>query len=85
MSVYNSQKDRINYACKVIINGGPCSRSFDTCFEMNDSDEVTHAILRRSLKNPRLLQGLQSNKTLRFDYIKELDRERYGAKAIYLD
>jgi hypothetical protein len=34
------------------------SRSFDTCFEMNDGDAVVTALVRRAQKNPKLAAAL---------------------------
>lgn len=83
MSVYTSRSERIDYAVRTITKGGPYTRTFDTCFEMNDGDAVIHAILRRSLRNAKLRAALEKNHGLLFDSIKQSDRERYGAAAIY--
>ena len=56
MDVYNEGafEDRVNYAASVISKGAQVhnARHFDTCFEMNDGDVVTAALVRRTLKNP---------------------------------
>lgn len=84
MSVYTSYADRVNYACRVILNHGPYTRAFDATAEMGDGDKVTHAILRRSTKNPRLLAAIKHDNNGRwFDSLVKLDNERYGDAAIY--
>lgn len=45
---------RVNYAAQVISNGRETTRSFDTCFEMSDGDQVAAALLRRAENNPKL-------------------------------
>jgi hypothetical protein len=40
-----------------VVNGG----AFACCFEMENEDEVVLAILRRGLKNPRLLAALENS------------------------
>ena len=49
---------RVNYAAKVISQGGNTTRAFDSCFEMYDGEEVATILYRRSLKNPRLRENI---------------------------
>jgi hypothetical protein len=59
-SVYDAENfaGRVNYAATVISRGGRCTRHFDTCCEMYDSDAVVVALYRRSLKNPALAANM---------------------------
>ena len=43
---------RIEFAAAVISRGGNTTRSFDTCFESNDGDMVSAALVRRAKANP---------------------------------
>lgn len=54
MSVYQSDnfKGRVTFAAGVISSGGRTSRSFDTCFEMNDGAAVAAALVRRARARP---------------------------------
>lgn len=45
-------KTRVNFAAGYISAGRETTRSFDTCFEMNDGVAVAQALYRRTLKNP---------------------------------
>lgn len=59
---------RINYAARCIMSGHTGGRSFDTCFEMGDGDEVVAALVKRARRNPRLaakLKGVISESSLR--------------------
>jgi mannose-6-phosphate isomerase-like protein (cupin superfamily) len=50
---------RVDFAARVISAGRHIeSRSFDTCFEMNDGDAVAVALYRRSRRNPKLRANL---------------------------
>jgi hypothetical protein len=49
---------RVNLACSYISAGRRTSRTFDTCFEMNDGDAVAVAVYRRSRRNPKLRTNL---------------------------
>lgn len=53
-SVYDPDNfmGRVNFAASYISAGRPTTRSFDTCFEMNDGDAVATALYRRVQKNP---------------------------------
>ena len=55
---HNAFAYRVSFAAAVMLRGGRTTRSFDTCFEMWDGDEVAAAIWRRSLKNPKLAAAL---------------------------
>lgn len=60
-SVYDGDNfaGRVDYAVAFISNWrGDGTRSFDTCFEMNDGDAVCVAVYRRSLKNPKLAANI---------------------------
>lgn len=61
MSVYDKEAfaERVSLAARCIASGkGLDSRSFDTCFEMNDGDAVAAALYRRAKKNPALRVAL---------------------------
>lgn len=49
---------RVNLACSYISAGRRTSRTFDTCFEMNDGEAVGVAVYRRARRNPKLRAGL---------------------------
>ena len=49
---------RVNYAAKVISEGRNSTRTFDSCFENSDGDEVAAALVRRAEKNTRLATNL---------------------------
>jgi len=51
---------RVNYAAQCFMRGMRSSRTFDTCFEMNDGTAVVVALVRRSLKNPKLRAAIAS-------------------------
>jgi len=48
-----NSRGRVAYAAQVIARGGANTRTFDSCFENSDGDEVAVAVVRRSRKNPR--------------------------------
>ena len=43
---------RVNFAANYIRQGRKTSRTFDTCFEMNDGDAVATALVRRANADP---------------------------------
>jgi hypothetical protein len=49
---------RVRYALEVISAGRPTCRTFDSCFENGDGDEVAAAVYRRSLRRPTLAANL---------------------------
>jgi hypothetical protein len=49
---------RVAYAAQVIIKGRTPTRAFDNCFENDDGDEVSAALVRRAAKNPKLAANL---------------------------
>ena len=53
----NSYQARINYAAQCIMRGVR-SRTFDSCFEMNDGDAVVTALVRRANKNQKLYDAI---------------------------
>ena len=61
-SVYqqNNFAGRVNLAASYIARGRSTNRTFDTCFEMGDSDAVVTALIRRAESRPdgRLAQRL---------------------------
>jgi hypothetical protein len=53
---------RVRYAISTILRDRIVNEgAFQTCFEMEDGDEVIRAILRRGLKNPRLRAALETS------------------------
>jgi hypothetical protein len=51
---------RVRYAIANILRDRVTNEgAFNTCFEMEDAEEVIGAILRRGLKNPRLRTALE--------------------------
>lgn len=50
---------RVDYAARCLIQGRTHTRTFDTCFEMGDGDEVVAALMQRALRNPRLDQAIR--------------------------
>ncbi len=51
---------RVRYAIANILRDRVTNEgAFNTCFEMNDAEEVICTILRRGLKNPRLRTALE--------------------------
>lgn len=48
---------RVKFAVDVMRRGGSTTRTFDTCFEMGDGDEVAANIYARALKNPKLMEA----------------------------
>ncbi len=56
----SASKYRIRYAIVNILRDRVVNEgAFNTCFEMEDGEEVICAILRRGLKNPRLRLALE--------------------------
>jgi hypothetical protein len=50
---------RVRYAIATILRDRVANEgAFNTCFQMEDADEVIHTILRRGLKNKRLRAAL---------------------------
>jgi len=45
---------------RILCDRAPNESPFKNCFEM-DGDELTHAILRRGLKNPKLHAALEAS------------------------
>jgi hypothetical protein len=43
---------RVDFAASVIARGGQTTRTFDTCFEMNDGEAVAAALVRRARAKP---------------------------------
>ena len=60
MSVYEPEAfaERVQFAARVISEGRPTSRRFDTCCEMGDGDEVAVMVYRRSLNNPKIAANI---------------------------
>ncbi len=60
MSVYDPEAfaERVQLAARVIAEGRPTSRRFDTCCEMGDGDEVAVMVYRRSLNNPKIAANI---------------------------
>lgn len=54
VNITENYKGRVDYACKVIALNGNKTRTFDSCFENHDGDEVAVAVLRRAEKNPKI-------------------------------
>jgi len=69
--------DRINFAASYITRGRLTTRTFDTCFEMGDGDDVARGLVRRSLKNERLAAALPRyiNPASIERFTKELNQE----------
>jgi hypothetical protein len=44
-----TQNQRVNYARSFIISGRPPTRSFDSCFEQGDGDEVYERLKQKAL------------------------------------
>lgn len=65
-------RGRVAYAAQVIAHGGVNTRAFDSCFEIDDGDEVAVAILRRARKNPKLAANFA--KYLDLTLAEECDR-----------
>ena len=72
-SVYDSTnfKGRVNLAASYIAAGRSSTRSFDTCFEMNDGDMVVAALVRRAFADPAGKLALNLFKILVEDKAKE--------------
>lgn len=88
-SVYDpdARSYRVNFACTTMLafarthkyGGHPKpTRKFDTCFEMDDSDEVVARVYRRALKNPKLMEVLPL--FLNLDRLKESYEKVFGVK-----
>jgi hypothetical protein len=58
--IYDSkeQRDRVDFACRVILSGAETTRNFDGCFENDDNRQVAAHVYRRALKNPKLMAAL---------------------------
>lgn len=69
MSVYNKFADRVNHAARTIVNNGPFNRTFDTCFEMSDGDEVCKALIKRCKRNDKLRIALKNSQGLSYNYL----------------
>jgi hypothetical protein len=93
MDVYKASafEDRVNYAAWVISKGAAVynARHFDTCFEMNDGDYVSAALVRRALENPttKLAQNLfkfigQDGALANYEKTKHLTRRELAQEAI---
>ena len=51
-------KDRADYAIRVMLRRGNTSRTFCSCFENGDGDQVSASIWKRALKNDKLMSVL---------------------------
>lgn len=51
---------RVSFAARCLIQGRTHTRTFDTCFEMGDGNEVVATLMQRALRNPRLDQALRA-------------------------
>lgn len=51
-------KGRVAHAAQVISEGRPTNRTFDSCFENSDGDEVATILYRRAQKNPKLAKNI---------------------------
>ena len=49
---------RVNFSAGYIAAGRQTTRTFDTCYEMNDGDAVAVAVYRRARRNPKLRANL---------------------------
>ena len=54
----NAFAARVDLAASYIAAGRSTTRTFDTCFEMNDGDAVAVAVYRRARRNPKLRANL---------------------------
>jgi len=77
---------RVRYAIANILRDRVVNEgAFNCCFEMGDEDEVTCAILRRGLKNPKLRAALENshlvNLTQWLARYPELAEAYYASKA----
>jgi hypothetical protein len=68
------QSYRVAFACAVMLAGRNTTRTFDSCFEMGDGNDVAARIYRRALKNPRLMEVFPKYLDI------NLARENYVAK-----
>ncbi len=73
------QKARVNFVCARILSGAQTTRTFDSCLEMGDGDEVAANVYRRALKNPRLMEALP--RYLVVDMCKKSYDTIFGAQA----
>ena len=51
-------KERADYAVRVMLRRGNTSRTFCSCFENGDGDQVSATIWKRALKNEKLMSVL---------------------------
>jgi hypothetical protein len=58
MDWHNDFQARVDYAARVISEGRPTSRKFDSTCENDDGDAVCAALMRRAEKNERLRVNL---------------------------
>lgn len=77
---------RIRYAITNILRDRVVNEgAFACCFEMEDEDEVILTILRRGLKNPKLLAALENSHIVNLNHWLVLHpefAEPYHAKRI---
>ncbi len=50
---HGTTQDRINCAASYIAAGRQTTRTFDTCFEMGDGEQVYNGLRQRAAKNPQ--------------------------------
>ncbi len=50
---HGTTQDRINFAASYIAAGRRTTRTFDTCFEMGDGEQVYNGLRQRAAKNPQ--------------------------------
>lgn len=60
------QSYRVQFAIAVMKRGGQTTRTFDTCFEMGDENEVAARIYARALKDAPLFAALPNYLNLNF-------------------
>lgn len=72
-SVYDADNfaGRVNLAALYISEGRDSSRSFDTCFEMDDGEAVGLALHRRAQKNPDGALARNLSRYLRPEHLAE--------------
>jgi hypothetical protein len=60
---------RVKYARQCIIRGmEDGTRHFDTCFEMNDGDDVARALLKSGLRNERFREAMYRSRLITLDH-----------------
>ena len=57
---------RKQYAARVLLKGGPFTRTYDNCFEMGDGDEVVKYLMARAQKDAPLRAAIERQGT--WDY-----------------